>query len=92
MPCDADKFYNTVTKVCELITPGKSAIHPMFALEKCLYGQYSSAASIALLGKTDCQPCDEGYFCKSAAIIANDSANGGDCPNGYWCSNVDENT
>ena len=59
----------------------------MFALQKCLFGEYSSAASIIADGKLDCQPCTEGTTCGSAAT----SAAGVACPNGYWCSTKDEN-
>lgn len=59
----------------------------MFALEKCLFGEYSDNTSITTSDKLDCQPCNDGAFCVSAST----SAAGTTCPNGYWCSTLDEN-
>jgi hypothetical protein len=54
VPCDKNEFYNEATKVCEPIPDGKGAIHPMFALEKCMFGQYSDSTSTTNEGKLDC--------------------------------------
>lgn len=89
IPCQINEVFNAdpAVQACEAIATGKGARHGMFEGEKCPFGFYSDATSIADAASTDCMRCDDGYTCGSASTTATEAA----CPAGYWCNSKDEN-
>ena len=57
VPCAMGEVFNEGTKVCEAITEGYGSLHPLFQMEECPYGTYSTTATIGDGTKDDCQPC-----------------------------------
>lgn len=86
VPCLINEIFNPATQRCEATTAGYGSIHSMLDPEKCIYGEYSDATSIADANRLDCKDCTDGYTCGSASTSATQTA----CPAGYWCSAADE--
>ena len=54
----------------------------MLDAEKCTFGSYSDATSIANANIADCAKCAEGYTCGSKSTTPTETA----CPSGFWCN------